>query len=96
MAKSTDLDIDYVAKLARLELTDQEKEKFTAQLGDILAYFTKLSEVDTKKVEPTAHANPIFDVLRDDVTKEPFAQTEALANAPECSEDQVVVPRVID
>jgi aspartyl-tRNA(Asn)/glutamyl-tRNA(Gln) amidotransferase subunit C len=96
MAKAADLDIDYVAKLARLELSEQEKTVYAAQLSDIITYFQKLSEVDTQGVEPTAHANPIFDVLREDNPGQAFDQETALANAPKSAEGQIVVPRVIE
>lgn len=96
MANTAEFDINYVTQLARLELTDAEKEKFTGQLGKIIDHFHKLSEVDTDGVEPTAHANPIFDVLREDVTGTPFTQEEALKNAPKSAHGQVVMPRVIE
>ncbi len=96
MASNEEFDINYVAQLARLELTEEEKSKFTGQLGKIIDYFQKLGEVDTDGVEPTAHANAIYDVLREDVTGTPFRQDEALRNAPQSAEGQIVVPRVID
>jgi len=96
MASTEEFDINYVAKLARLELTEQEKTKFTAQLGKIIDYFQLLGEVNTEGVEPTAHANPIYDVLRSDTTGTPFTQEQALRNAPQSTESQIVVPRVVE
>lgn len=96
MASIEEFDIEYVAKLARLELTEAEKVKFTGQLEKIIDYFHKLSSVDTENVEPTAHANPIYDVLREDVAKTPFTQEQALKNAPKSSAGHVVMPRVIE
>lgn len=96
MANTEDFDIDYVAKLARLELTEEEKVKFTNQLGKIIDHFQKLSLIDTEDVEPTAHANPIFDVLREDVPGTPFTQDQALGNAPKSSAGQVIMPRVVE
>jgi len=96
MASTDEFDIEYVAKLARLELSDEEKVKFTGQLGKIIDYFHKLGEVNTEGVEPTAHANPIYDVLREDVPGIPFTQEAALQNAPKSTDNQIVVPRVVE
>jgi len=96
MASTEEFDINYVAKLARLELTEEEKTKFTGQLGKIIDYFKLLGEVNTEGVDPTAHANPIFDVLREDEPATPFTQEQALRNAPQTAESQIVVPRVVE
>jgi len=90
------IDIGYTAKLARLELSKDEQELYSAQLGRILEYFHVLSSVDTSGVEPTAHANPLHNVLREDVAVPGFGARQALANAPQQREDQVLVPRVIE
>ena len=90
------MDIDYVANLARIELTPQEKEKFQGQLGDVLKYFEKLQEVDLEGVEPTAHAFPRFNVWDEDKSTEGFSANEALSNAPQSRKDQVVVPKVVE
>ena len=82
MADKDAFDIDYVTQLARLELTEGEKAKFKDQLGKILEYFQTLAAIDTEGVEPMAHANPIFDVLREDKAGTPFTQEQALKNAP--------------
>ena len=66
------MDIDYVANLARIELSPQEKEKFQGQLGDVLKYFEKLQEVDVEGVEPTAHAFPRFNVWDEDQSVDGF------------------------
>ena len=64
------MDIEHLAKLARLKLTDAEKERFSKQMGTIIEYIEKLSELDTKNVEPTAHVLGLNNVFRDDtVTK---------------------------
>jgi aspartyl-tRNA(Asn)/glutamyl-tRNA(Gln) amidotransferase subunit C len=96
MANTEDFDIDYVAKLARLELTEEEKNKFKDQLAKIIDHFKKLSLIDTEGVEPTAHANAIYDVLREDVPGTPFTQNQALGNAPQSSAGQVVMPRIVE
>lgn len=90
------MDIDYVARLARLALTDEEKKAYGAQLGDILAYFEKLAAVDVEGVEPTAHAFPLHNVWEEDEPRAGFTPEEALLNAPAARDNQVVVPKVVD
>ena len=90
------VDIDYVANLARLDLSAEEKARFAAQLGDILAYFEKLNAVDVSGVEPMAHAFPVFNVLDDDVARPGFTAAEALRNAPVQRDNQLLVPKVVD
>jgi aspartyl-tRNA(Asn)/glutamyl-tRNA(Gln) amidotransferase subunit C len=92
----TAIDIDYVANLARLDLTPEEKARFTTQLGDILAYFEKLNAVDVAGVEPMAHAFPVFNVLDDDVEEPGFTVAEALRNAPAQRDNQILVPKVVE
>ena len=96
MSEESDMDIDYVANLARIELSPQEKEKFQGQLGDVLKYFEKLQEVDVEGVEPTAHAFPRFNVWDEDQSVDGFTAEEALSNAPQARNDQVVVPKVVE
>ena len=82
MPNSPEIDIDYVAKLARIELTDEEREKFSRQLGQILGYFEKLSGIDVSNVEPSAHAHAIYNVWRDDIEGDAMPLEDALMNAP--------------
>jgi len=89
------IDIDYVAKLARIELSDEDKKRFAGQLGDVLGYFEKLAAVDVEGIEPTAHAFPVVNVLRADEPKETFTPEQAMMNAPESRDNQLVVPRVV-
>ena len=96
MNDSPKLDVDYVANLARIELTEEEKAKFSSQLGDVLEYFDKLNAVEVDGVEPTAHAFPRHNVWDEDQSKPGFSSEEALMNAPEKRQDQVVVPKVIE
>ena len=86
------IDIDYVAKLARIELTDEERVKYSAQLEQILDYFKKLSAVDVEGVEPSAHAHSIYNVWREDVPTVGMSIDDALLNAPAKRENQIVVP----
>src|SRR5262245_57822698 len=71
--------VRHIAKLARLELSDDEVRRYTGQLGEILAYVQKLNEVDTRSTEPTAHALPVTNVLRDDEPKSPLGAEKVLA-----------------
>ena len=91
-----DFDIDHVATLARIALTPEEKAKFEAQLGDVLAYIAQLKEVDVSDVEPTAHAFPVVNVWADDVPQPGLAVEAALQNAPARQGALFVVPRVVD
>jgi aspartyl-tRNA(Asn)/glutamyl-tRNA(Gln) amidotransferase subunit C len=90
------MDINYVAHLARLELSQAEKEKFAAQLKDILAYVEKLGEVDVTGIEPTAHAIPLTNVLRKDEPRPSIEIEKVLKNAPEQARDLFIVPKIIE
>ncbi len=96
MSEEPTLDIDYVAQLARISLTEEEKARYAKQLSKVLGYFQELAAVDTEGVEPTAHANPIFDVMREDVAVDGLPQERALMNAPKQLDGEVVVPKVIE
>ncbi len=96
MAAPADLNIDRVAKLARLALTPEEKEKFAQQLGDVLHHIEQLSKVDTTGVEPTAHAFPVVNVWADDVARPGLPVAEALRNAPAQRDAMIVVPKVVE
>lgn len=97
MSETPEIDIDYVAKLARLELSVEEKEKFGSQLQDILGYFEKLNAVDVKDVEPMAHAHPVFNSWREgDEPGETYSPEVLMQMAPEQRENQVVVPKVVE
>jgi aspartyl-tRNA(Asn)/glutamyl-tRNA(Gln) amidotransferase subunit C len=96
MAKTSDLDVAYVARLARLNLTDAETELFQKQLGDVLKYAEKLTEVDVSHVEPAAHALPIFNVFREDTPRDWFTAEEALSNAPRQVNGLFIVTKVVE
>ncbi len=76
-------DVEHVAKLARLELTEEEKEKFTRQLGDVLKYVDQMNEVDTSNVEPLSHPIEFVNVMRDDVIHYEQTKEQLMANAPD-------------
>ncbi len=90
------MDIEKVARLARLELSEEERETFGNQLEQILTYMEQLNRLDTSGVEPTSHAIPIYNVFREDEVKSSIAQEEVLAIAPDEEEGHFKVPRIIE
>ena len=93
---SAKFDVRYTAQLARLHLSEEEIATFQQQLSQILAYVEKLEKVDVSGVEPTAHANAIFNVFRKDESRAWFTPEEALANAPRQANQLFIVPKVIE
>jgi aspartyl-tRNA(Asn)/glutamyl-tRNA(Gln) amidotransferase subunit C len=89
-------DVEHVAKLARLELKDQEKQDLTEQMNAILKYADKLNELDTDNVEPTSHPVPLSNVMREDATKPSLPIEKVLLNAPDEEEGQIRVPAVLE
>jgi aspartyl-tRNA(Asn)/glutamyl-tRNA(Gln) amidotransferase subunit C len=89
-------DVINVAELARLEFKEEELEKFTEQLGNILEYIEQLNDLDTDNVEPTSHVLDIATPLREDKVVEWLSTQEVLKNAPESEDDFFVVPQVIE
>lgn len=96
MSQPTDLNLDHVANLARLALTPEEKARFSAQINDVLAYIAELKEVDVSRVEPTAHAFPVFNVWAEDVPQPGLSVEDALKNAPAQRDHMIAVPRVVE
>ena len=96
MAKPTDLDVGYVSKLARLNLTDEETQLFQKQLADVLKYAEKLRAVDVSHVESAAHAVPMFNVFREDEPCDWFTADEALSNAPHKANQLFIVTKVVE
>lgn len=88
-------DVEHIAKLAKLEFTDAEKEKFTHQMNKILDYMEKLNTLDTSSVEPLSHVIELSNVFRADEVKLGVSTEEALKNAPEKNEQFFKVPKVI-
>ena len=89
-------EVEHVAKLARLELSREETDRYTGQLSNILTYIEKLNELDTANVEPTSHVLDIRNVMRDDVPRESLSQVQALANAPDKASGHYRVPKIIE
>ena len=88
--------VRHVAKLARLDLTDEEVARFSTQLSAILDYIEKLNELDTDSVEPLAHCLPIHNIFREDVVTESLDTELALENAPLHFENFFKVPKILD
>ncbi len=93
--KLTKKEIMHVAALARLDLSEQDAERFTSQVGDILGYVEKLSNVDTKGVKSTSHAIDRENAFRQDEVRPSMGSEAALENAPEKEDKDILVPRVI-
>ena len=91
-----DKDVEHVARLARLTLSASERVKMREQLSVILQYIDKLKAVDVTGVEPTSHAVPLVNVLRDDEPAPCLPQSETLANAPDRVGEFFRVPRIIE
>ena len=89
------MDIEHLAKLARLKLTDAEKELFSKQMGPVIKYIEKLSELDTKNVEPTAHVLGLNNVFRDDAVKKPLTVQDPINDSPAHSKGHYEVPKII-
>ena len=88
-------DVEHIAKLAKLEFTDAEKEKFTQQMNQILEYMEQLNSLDTSNVEPLSHVIELSNVFRADEAKPGVSTEEALKNAPAKDEQFFKVPKVI-
>ena len=91
-----EMDVKYVAHLARLALTPDEERTMGAQLGNILGYIEKLKEVDVAGIEPTAHPFPLVNVTRPDEVRPSLTAEEALRNAPAQSNGLFLVPKIVE
>jgi aspartyl-tRNA(Asn)/glutamyl-tRNA(Gln) amidotransferase subunit C len=89
-------DVEHVADLARLELSDEEKVEFTEQLNAILQYVEQLNKLDTDGVEPTSHVMPLANVMREDEVRPSLPLDQVLLNAPDEDEGQIRVPAVLE
>ena len=93
---AAEIDIKYVAHLARLHLTPDEEKKLGAQLGHILGYIEKLKELNVTGVEPTAHAVPMVNVTRADAIRPSLPHDDALRNAPQQAGGLFIVPKIVE
>lgn len=89
-------DVMHIASLARLKITDEEREQFKVQLSNILDYFQKLDELDTGHIEPMKHVIETQNVLRADEPRPHVSQAEALKNAPQQDGQHFIVPGVFE
>ena len=86
--------VRHVAKLARLQLTEDEERLYTEQLGKIIGYFDELAAIDTSGVEPMSHALPVSNVMREDVVERDFTHEQLLKNAPDVEGEFFRVPKI--
>ncbi len=96
MAETSDLDVAYVARLARINLTEDDEKIFQKQLDDVLKYVEKLRKVNVSDIDPAGHALPVFNVFRDDAPRDWFTAEQALSNAPRQANSLFVVPKVVE
>jgi len=89
-------EVKAIAELAKLELTDQEIEQYGSQLSAVLDYFSRLEQLNTADIPPTATVLPLQTVLRDDVVRASLPRDEALQNAPDAIEGQFRVDAVLE
>lgn len=94
--KDKHINIERLMTLARIALTEDEKHIIADSLDSILGYFQELSEVNVDGVEESAHAHPLYNVLREDEPGKMFTPEEALMNVPEKRDNQVVVPKIVE
>lgn len=91
-----DIDMEALASLARLRLTEEEKCAFSGQIRQILGFFQQLQSVDVREISPMSHPFEMEGLLREDLPGNGWSPEQALLNAPERREDQLVVPKVIE
>lgn len=90
------VDLSRVVRLARVELSSEEEHRISPQLAEVLRYVEKLKELNVEGVEPTAHAVPLENVLREDELRVSLTQEEALSNAPKTVNGLFVVPKIVE
>lgn len=89
-------EVEHVAWLARLELTDEESERMAGQLNQLMVHFEKLQELDTTEIAPTSHSIPMENVFREDAAGPSLPVEAAVSNAPEANDNYFVVPQIVD
>jgi len=93
---SEHMNVRHIADLARIDLSNEECETFQGQLDSIIGYIETLKSVDVEGIEPTAHASPVFDRLREDASRPGLEQADLLRNAPDSALGQIRMPKVVD
>jgi aspartyl-tRNA(Asn)/glutamyl-tRNA(Gln) amidotransferase subunit C len=96
MAASSNLDVAYVAKLARINLTESEEKTFQKQLDDVLKYVEKLRELDVSNVDLAANVPATYDLFREDAPRDWFTAEQVLSNAPQHRNGLFIVPKVVE
>lgn len=91
-----DIDVNYVANLARIHLTEEETSLFQGQMEQIVEYVKKIGELDLSGVEAASHTYPVFNVYRADEVKPGLDRESVLKNAPASNEEQFVVPKIVE
>jgi aspartyl-tRNA(Asn)/glutamyl-tRNA(Gln) amidotransferase subunit C len=93
--KLTKSDVEHVAWLARLELNENEVQRLTDRMNQIMLHFEKLQGLETEGVAPTSHSIPVQNIFRDDVAESGLSTEDAVSNAPSRKDDYFVVPQVV-
>ena len=91
-----EVDLSRVAQLAHIELTQEEEQRISPQIAEVLQYVEKLRELNVEDAEPTAHAIPLDNVLRKDELRISLSQEEALSNAPQTADGLFIVPKIVE
>lgn len=96
MSESPKIDVSYVATLARLELTDEEKQTFQKQMEGIVDWVAKIKEVDVDGIQPTMHGHSTVNAFREDEVRSSLDRETALANAPARTRDEFLLPKIVE
>lgn len=94
--KITSDQVEHVANLARLNLTEEEKIKFTKEMKEIIGFANKLNELDTKGIEPSAHVIPMNNVFREDKVEPSYDREKIISNAPTSENGCFKVPKIVE
>jgi aspartyl-tRNA(Asn)/glutamyl-tRNA(Gln) amidotransferase subunit C len=86
----------HVAKLARLELSDEKLQQLMGHINALMSHFERLQALPTDEVEPTSHSIPVYNAFREDVPGSPLPREEVLANAPQARDGLFIVPRIVE
>lgn len=94
--RGVEIDVAYVARLARLHLDDEEMATFQEQLGSIVEYVNKINRLDLSEIEPTSHAQPVQNVFRADEVRPGLDHDAVMRNAPASKDGQFSVPLIVE
>ena len=94
--QNPDIDVEHLCRLAHFDFSDEEKSKFASDLSSIVGYVRKLSALDLSGIEPTQYGQPVANVLRDDISESSLDRETVLANAPDASETEFRMPRIVE